>query len=104
MQTSQAAFAASSFSSWFLLHLIDLDHEKLDECIIDSENLTTTISIPKSVWFYHEFSRPKKRKKNINNSTVVEIQTQTEKCFNEEAFVRLERIEESLSFALEELR
>ena len=40
----------------------------------------------------------------MNNSTVVEIQTQTEKYFNEEAFVRLERIEESLSFALEELR
>ena len=40
----------------------------------------------------------------MNNATVVEIQTQTEKYFNEEAFERLERIEESLSFALKELR
>ena len=40
----------------------------------------------------------------MNNATVVEIQTQTEQYFNEEAFERLERIEESLSFALKELR
>ena len=41
----------------------------------------------------------------MNNAmAVVEIQTQTEKYFNEEAFERLERIEESLSFALKELR